>query len=384
LLAGTHGRGLFSLTLDRPLTLAVVPGPRADSVRNGSTTLLTDSATVVLSGANAAVTEWTATNTGAPWLTLSTTGGTGTSRLRWSRDPTGLGEGVFIDTIRVTAPGAIDSPFEVVNTLEVLAPLFMSVEPTSRSDTAIVGSISLDLDSASVTLSGPASDQAPWEATHGSAPWITVTTPNVLGSGFVQWTRNPAGLAEGTYVDTIFVSATGVPGAPAAIIDSLVMIQPLLGLDPTAGSGSAVSGTLLPIPDSALVLLAGAGADTATWNSTASGAPWLTLTTEGGTGSGILRWYRDPRALRDGIHIATITVESSTGGLASFTDQLTLTAPPVPIQCAASHLLGSACLSNLQLRYLDVAGNGDTVYNLGDFLAQIAREGVGEGPGGRP
>jgi photosystem II stability/assembly factor-like uncharacterized protein len=383
LLAATHGRGMFSLTLDRELTLAVVPGARVDSLLIGSAESLPDSATVVLTGGNAAGTAWSATSGGAPWLTLTTAGGTGTARLLWTRDPTGLGDGVFIDTIRVTAPGAIDSPFEVIDTLVVLAPRTMTLEPTSRSDTVVVGSTSLGQDSAAITLTGVDSKSAVWQANGGSSGWLNLTTPSLRGSGFVRWTRNPADLAQGTYVDTIVVSSLGALGTPGTIIDSLVMITPLLGLDPTSRQRSAVAGTLDPIPDSARVLLSGVGADTARWNATVSGSSWLSLTAASGTGTGILRWFRDPTGLGVGTHRDTITVEASTGGFARMIDTFTLTAPWVPLQCAVDHLMGAPCLFDLQLRFLDLAGNRDTVYNLGDFLAHLARESVGEGPEGR-
>ena len=192
------------------------------------------------------------------------------------------------------------------------------------------------------------------------------------------------GLAEGIYVDTIVVSAVGALGTPTAIIDTLVMTSPPLGLDPTEGRGSAGAGTLLAISDSARVLLAGAGAETATWTATVTDSPWLTLTTSSGTGPGILRWSRDPTGLRSGIHVGTITVTSSTGAQATMTDIFTLTAPVVSMDCALDHLIASPCLNELQLRFLDLEGNGDGVYNLGDFLAMLSREGAGEGPEGRP
>jgi hypothetical protein len=44
------------------------------------------------------------------------------------------------------------------------------------------------------------------------------------------------------------------------------------------------------------------------------------------------------------------------------------------------HILGKPCLSNLQVRYLDLEGNDDGTFNLGDFLAELARSKAGENP----
>ncbi len=382
LLAGTHGRGMFSLSVNRALTLSVVPAPRADSVLIGSTESLLDSVTVVLTGANGAVTEWTATHGDAPWVSLTGASGTGTSKLLWTRDPTGLGQGTFIDTIRVAVPGAIDSPFEVVDTLLVQAPRTMTVEPISRSHTAVVGRLSPVPDSAAITITGPNAALALWEATHGGAQWLTLTIPSRVGSGVVLGMRNPTELAEGIYVDTIVVSALGALGTPTAIIDTFVMAAPLVGLDPTVRSGFATAGSLEAIPDSVRGRLNGDGAGTAQWTATVPGASWLTLTTAGGTGPGILRWVRDPTGLGVGSHVDTITVESSTGGSARMVDIFSLGAPFIPFQCPSGHLLGSPCLSDLQLRFLDLEGNGDGVFNLGDFLAHLERTRVTEGPAG--
>jgi hypothetical protein len=380
LMAATHGRGLFSLTLDRALTLAVLPGARVDSELIGNPEPLHDSATVVLTGVNSTVTQWAAANN-APWLTLTTAEGTGTARLRWTRDLTGLGPGTFVDTIRVSAPGALDSPFEVVDTLVVMAPRTMTVDPIRRSHTAAVGSTTPILDTAAVSITGPDANQAIWEATHGDAPWLTINTPRLFGSGTLRWTKDPTALAEGIYVDTIRITSVGALGTPTLILDSLVMDTPLVGLDPTNRSAHAVSGSADVVPDSARVLLSGGGGGAAQWTAT-SDSPWLTLTTTSGSGDGMVRWVRNPAGLALGTFTGTISVESTNGGQAILTDTFTLTAPFVPTGCAAQHLLGAACLSDMQLRFLDLEGNGDGAYNLGDFLAQLARQGSGEAPGG--
>jgi len=300
------------------------------------------------------------------------------------RDPTGLGRGLHVDTIRVTAPGAIDSPFELVDSLLIDIPLTLAVDAESRLDTAYVGDAAPRYDSAAVTLSGLGSGVALWEATHGAAAWLAVTTAGGQGSGMLRWTRNPAGLGEGTYVDTLAVSTRGASGTPASIVDTMVLVPPPLALEPDFRSGSTWAGSLDPLPDSARIVLGGAGAGTAQWSAVVSPTSWISLTTASGTGPGMLRWERNPTGLRLGVHQDTITVTSTNQGLRRLVDVLTLVAPQVPTVCAVDHLFGTPCLSELQLRFLDLEGNRDSAYNLGDFLAQLARANQGGTPeGGR-
>jgi hypothetical protein len=384
LLAATHGRGMWALSLDRPLTVSVAPVSRSTSALIGSPESHRDSATVILTGTSSATAQWSATHGGSSWLNLEATTGTGTARLRWTRDASTPTAGTLVDTIRVTVPGAVDSPFELVDTFVVQAPRTMTVEPSSRSHTAAVGSTSPVMEEATISFTGLDADRARWEVTHGDAPWLAVTTPSWQGSGTIRWTRDPTGLAEGVYVDTILVSSVGALGTPAAIVDSLIMEVVPVGLDPAKRSGQTVAGTVEGVPDSARVLLSGAGAETAQWTATSTGTSWLVFTTSGGTGPGMVRWVRDPAGLKLGSYTDTITVQSPLGGPARLIDSFTLTAPFLPLGCPVNHLLGTPCLSDIQLRFLDLEGNADGTYNLGDFLAELAREKAGTSPeGGR-
>ncbi len=274
LLAGTHGRGMFALDLVRPLTLAVSPGARRDSASTGDTGLHADSAMVILSGTNASTTGWSATHGAASWIALTTSSGTGTTRLRWTRNPTGLAPGTYVDTIRVAVPGAIDSPWSVRDTLIVQSP------PTT----------------------------------------VTVT------------------------------------------------------LAPGNRSDSATAGSVAQIADSAALSIVGTGADTTSWTVTvARGAPWITLATASGTGSGTVRWSLDPSDLQPGSYADTIVVRTSRGDTPRVGIAFLVTAPAITAACAAQELLGTPCLDDTGRRYLDLVGNRDGTFNLGDFVALLAR-----------
>ncbi len=381
LIAATHGRGMFQLQLDRVLTLAVVPGTRRDTVTVGATAPRSDSAAVLLTGTNAATATWNATHGSAAWLTLGTSGGTGSGRVTWTRSPAGLTAGIYVDTITVAAPGAVDSPWRLVDSLVVQGTLALDVSPASRSDTVTVGATVPRADSAAVLLSGTGASTATWSAAANRGVWITVTTGSGTGPGTARWTRNPAGRAVGVHVDTITITSTAATGSPARIVDSLVVRAAAVALNPTATSDTAVSGTAGARPGSAQLLLSGGTDSITAWTATHGAAPWLTLLTTAGQGSGTISWTRSAADLADGVFRDTITVVSAAGDSARVVDVFVVRAPAVAAACAASHLLGETCLDPTQRRWLDLAGNRDGQFNLGDFVAFVAR---GSGTGAPP
>jgi hypothetical protein len=113
----------------------------------------------------------------------------------------------------------------------------------------------------------------------------------------------------------------------------------------------------------------GPDAGTVTWSATHGAGAWLTLTTASGTGSGMVRWTRDPAGLAPGTYRDTIRVVTSRADTAVVVDAFVLAAPAVTADCAATDLFAPGCLTDLQRRYLDIAGNADGTYNLGDLVA---------------
>jgi hypothetical protein len=371
LIAATHGRGMFQLQLDRPLTLAVADGIASDTVPAGSAVPRADSATVILSGTDALTAGWSATHGAASWLALTTDAGTGTGRLRWTRDPTGLAAAVYVDTITVTAPGAIDSPWLVTDTFVVQGALAVALSPAGRADTAYEGATGTRADSASVLLSGFGADTTRWTATHGAAAWLTLTTATGTGPGTVRWTRTTASLTAGTYVDTIRVTTS--QGGLAQLVDTVAILPIPLVLETTSRRDTAESGSVTAVPDSVAVTLQGPGSTTATWTATHGAGAWLSLTTAAGTGSGVARWTRDPTGLLPGAYVDTIRVATSLGDTAVVIDTFVLLPPAVTATCAADDLLAPGCLTDDERRYLDLTGNADGTYNLGDLVALRAR-----------
>ena len=213
----------ITFTVNPTILLALDPGSRADTVEVGSTTAAIDSADVTITGPGSGTQAWNATHTAAAWLTLTAASDTGSGKVRWSRDPTGLAAATYVDTIVVTSTNAGGSPALIVVTFLVETARALALDPTSRADTTIAGATTAITDSASVNLTGFGSAAIAWTATHGGASWLTITTANGTGAGLVRWLRDPSGLSAGTFVDTITVTAAVVSGSPATVIDTLVV-----------------------------------------------------------------------------------------------------------------------------------------------------------------
>lgn len=372
---GSPAQIMDTLVVLPQLALEVNPTSRLDSVIEGATEAVTDSAIITLSGTAADEAPWTATHGAANWLTLITTDGTGSGLTRWSRDPTGLGVGTHIDTITVTASGAQGSPAQIIDTLIILEPLMLTIRPSSRIDTAMVGAGSPQVDSVTVTLTGTDADTTIWTAIPSRAEWLTLFTASGTGSGVIRWGRTVTGLVEGTYVDTITVTAGDARGSPAIIIDTLVVFEPLVVfIDPTSKSDSVFEGSTLSIKDSATVLVQGTGADSATWTVTHGEASWVTIPLEPGVGSETLKWSRNATGLDIGVFTDTITVTVSNGAAAILVDTLRVVAP-VDADEIIDRILSGQSLTTSQQKYLDMLGNGDGVFNLGDLLALFDRLG---------
>lgn len=325
-----------------PLTLAVSPSVRRASAVAGSTTMLAAEGVVTLTGTNSGSTAWTASKRRS-WTTLTLAAGTGSGEVRWSRNPTGLAAGVYVDTITVTAAGAVGSPDWIIDSLTITAgsaPLALAVNPASGLAAAVVGSTTIMADSGTVALSGTNAGATSWTAAKRKG-WTTLTTAGGTGSGTVRWSRNPAGLAAGTWVDTISVTAAGAGGSPDWIIDTLVITAapaPLvLAVNPGSRSAAALAGSSAIIADSGSVTLSGSNAAGTAWTATKR-KTWTTLTTASGTGSGTVRWSRNPSGLGAGTWVDTITVTASgaSGSPTSIIDSLVITAAPVPLGLAVS------------------------------------------------
>ena len=302
-----------------PLALRILGSSRRSrTIVVGDGTTYPDSVFVNLGGGGSAVAPWTATLNGRT-TTLAKTAGVGSAWLTWSRSGGSLPLGIHVDTVTVSAAGALGSPARVVDTLVVIReaqPLAISLEPTSRYREAELGSGTPAADSADVRFLGTGAGEATWTATANKA-WLQLLEFNGVGEGTVRWVRKPAGLIAGIYVDTIVVVAAGAIGSPTRLIDTLVIKK---GVTPPPGPGAitltvsprsrfdaATEGATGILSASAAIALTGTGADSVHWTASNRRA-WVTVGTTAGVGSGPVTWTRSLTGLVAGTYVDTISV----------------------------------------------------------------------------
>jgi hypothetical protein len=114
--------GCHEATAPGPLTLALGTTGRTIVLATDSGPAVADSVRVVLTGEGAAHAGWTVTHGQAPWVTLGTTAGSGEGVVRWSRDPTQVIAGLWVDTITVSVTGT-PLTAQLIDSLAVTGPL---------------------------------------------------------------------------------------------------------------------------------------------------------------------------------------------------------------------------------------------------------------------
>ncbi len=125
------------------------------------------------------------------------------------------------------------------------AALTLVVSPRFQAVRVVTGAPAPD-GAATITLSGRLSGSKAWTAAKRKA-WTTLVTRSGRGSGTATWRRSTPGLAVGTYVDTITITATGAVGSPARVVDSLVIggtVTPPPPPPPASGPDLGLNGSL--------------------------------------------------------------------------------------------------------------------------------------------
>jgi hypothetical protein len=337
-----------------PLAMSVSPTSRSTTAQVG-TAAAGDSATVTITGDGSTAKVWSATKKKA-WTTLTAASGTGSGKVKWNRSTSGLAAGTYVDTITVSASGLASRL--VIDTLTITAapvPLAMSVSPTSRAKSAVAGT-AVGGDSATVTLTGDGSTTKVWSATKKKA-WTTLIVASGTGSGKVKWNRSTSGLAAGTYVDTITVSASGL--TPRLVIDTLTISPAPIPLTITAAvtgrRRTFVQGSGTNSYDTVMVTVAGTGASTAAWSG--SKLAWRTqILTPTGQGSAAYVWRVALASATPGLYtdLHTIALTGVPGGTITIADTVEVVPAPVPLALAV------APLSRLASAQVGTAATGDS------------------------
>jgi hypothetical protein len=224
LIAATHGRSMFSLSVvpDAPPTQLAVDA-RPSLVQMGLTVAppivvsVHETTGYLVVGATNAVTVAIVAGGGTLGGTTTVNAVNGVATFSDLRFAGAAGE----QTLAFTSAGLAGTT-AVITTVP---PVTLALSTSGRREDFPAGTSTPHADSAAVIVSGEGAPLSVWAATR-SKTWTVLTTSGGTGSGTVRWTRNPAGLVTGTYVDTITVTVSGATGSPALLVDTLVVKTP--------------------------------------------------------------------------------------------------------------------------------------------------------------
>ncbi len=364
LVAATHGRGMFEIPIDVPLSVRVRPGAVVDTI------LTTDSvaaaeAIVAPTGKDDHSATWEAT-ADVEWIEVTGGVGRGRGRFQYRFLTEEMEEGDNEAFITVTGTGF--DPVLIPVAVHFFLPSHLVLGPAGPPVKVLVGSTEPVADSVLVRFTGPRPDTR-WWATHTGGSWLEMETTSGAGPGAATWTVDPGGLGVGLYVDTIFVEAERATGSPAMFVDTFA-VQPPLGIeDMRESTGYGIDGWSLAPSDSIHSGLFGFGAEDADWSAEVAGGGWLVIEREeGGYGEGVV-WRRETAGLGPGVYEDTITVrvQGRPDLVGVIVDRVEIVAP-IAVDDAAYHLLGEDRLVPAQVLLLDWFGNRDGTFNAGDVL----------------
>jgi hypothetical protein len=266
---------------------------------------------------------WTASKSKS-WITLGAVTGVGSGSVPVTIDSKGLQPGTYTDEIVINAPGAEGSPARIPVTLNVFVP-GLAVSPGFIHDSASFGDTVPITDTLTVGISGGGA--LTWTASE-SKPWIGIST----GAGSAPPNSNvivilrPAGLAAGTYKDTVVFRSPEATNDPVKIPVQFDIVRAVLTVTPPAITDAVQPGDNQPRMY-ALAITNGGGGSFA-WTADAD-APWITLSALADTVADTITVTVDPSGLAPGDHRGNITVTSpgATGSPVTVPVTLTVQAP---------------------------------------------------------
>ena len=364
LVAATHGRGMFEIPIDVPLSVRVRPGEVVDTI------LTTDSVAaaeviVAPTGKDDYSATWEAT-ADVEWIEV--TGGVGRGRGRFPYRITGEGLGSGGNEGVITVTGSGFDPVQIPFLVQAFLPSHLVLGPAGPPVKVLIGSTEPVADSVLVRFTGPRPDTK-WWTTHSGGSWLEMETTSGAGPGAATWTVDPGGLGVGLYVDTFFVEAEYATGSPAMFVDTFAVQAPLGIDDMRESTGYGIDGWSLAPSDSIHSGLFGFGAENAAWSAEVSGGGWLVIEREDGAYDEAVVWRRETAGLDPGVYEDTITVQvqGRPDLVGVIVDRVEIVAP-IAVDDAAYHLLGEDRLVPAQVLLLDWFGNRDGTFNAGDVL----------------
>jgi uncharacterized protein (TIGR03437 family) len=261
------------------------------------------------------------TNSGGPWLAVSSTPGATPGSFPVSAVATSLSAGTYTGSITVTATNpagqpVANSPVTIPVTLQVSVGT-LAAAPASLAFTQVVGGAVPAPQSIAVTGVGSSPLNFTAIATNTSGVnWLTVTPAAGSTPGTLTVAANGSNLSQGTYVGTVTISSTGAAGSPLNIPVTLtVSSTPSISVTPATLTFSYQAGGTAPATQTVQIASSsGALPFTAAATTSGSSGNWLTVSPASGTTPGTLTIGVTPAGLTAGTYTGTVAVTAAGAG----------------------------------------------------------------------
>ncbi|HEY3457356.1 MAG TPA: hypothetical protein VGK64_22440 [Bryobacteraceae bacterium] len=325
---------------------------------------------VAITNGGSGALNWTAIKT-QTWLTLSAASGTTPAGLGLAVATGGLSAGTYTDTVTISAPGADGSPQTVTVTLTLTAPPVLGVTPGSLSFAALAGGVNPPPQTLNVLNNGAGGLN--WNASKNQ-PWLSLSATSGSGPAAIAVGVATAGLAAGTYTDTVTVNAPGAGSSPQTVNVTFVVNAaiPTLTVSTNAVTFTATAGFTNPTPQT--VTIANTGVGTLNWTASKTQS-WLTLSATSGTAPSSLGLTISSGGLSAGTYNDVVTIASAGANGSPQTIAVTLTLSAAAGNSAAFVRLDTGTQGNWKNTY---GGEGYDFIGATPVLPSYAQVAVNE------
>ena len=284
----------------RPVLL-VSPGEVRDTARARSNQVRRVDVAITTSGGGSIT--WSASDR-SDWISLEPREGEVPGTLTISLDPEELGPGIYESEVTVLARDVADTMVTTIPVIFVVQRPGLTVTPTTIERSTNAGSGAVFNENIQISNSG--TGELNWTIDEDRS-WLSLSASSGRGDATVGLTINSAGLAGGTYRETVVISAPGALGSPASVSVTLTVLAPGLAVSPGSIHETASAGSTTPTTK--ILRVTNSGNGSVTWTATKSQV-WLTLSKTSGGAPDDVSVSLNPAGLPPGVHRDTIVFTS--------------------------------------------------------------------------
>ena len=295
-------------------TLTTAPSSLAFTYQLGTSAPLPRVLTVGSTGASVGVgvtTEATGGGAGPSWLSVSPTSGTSPLNLSVSANPQGLAVGDYTANIKLTAPGASNSPQTVAVTLKVTDKPVVSLSTSSLMFHHQIGGSAPAGEMVLVTNAGTGLPVGVTVNANGGT-WLSATPTSTTSPAAILVTVDPGTLVAGEYTGSIGIAVPGAAVSQLTLPVTLtVSASPLMRISRTRMNFVYQTGQATPTAKPVSITSTGVAFPFTVATNVASGGAWLGVSSASGNTPADLPITVNPTGLTPGLYSGTVTITPS-------------------------------------------------------------------------